>query len=234
MATNLKHPELNLTGNISENFKNFEVRFNDYCVQANYRNLDLPNRFKFWGLSQTLTESVQAWEVRIRQAGSLCSYGTLSDEMTYHDKFIFGLNNDAMRAELLKTNLKPDNTPKSMADVVTEAKALESAYTANKLIADSSKSTIDEQVHWVKHKEMKVRREPGTCHWCGDKRRPHPWRQTLCTASGKTCSKCGNNDHFANVCLANGPPPQRRRGSYPPPTCSNWTPSQTPSNRGSG
>ena len=33
--------------------------------------------------------------------------------------------------------------------MLTEAKALESAYTANKLIA---------------------RREPGTCHWCGDKR----------------------------------------------------------------
>ena len=40
MATNLKRPELNLTGNISENFKNFEVRFNDYCVQTNYRKLD--------------------------------------------------------------------------------------------------------------------------------------------------------------------------------------------------
>ena len=299
MATNLKRPELNLTGNISENFKNFEVRFNDYCVQANYRNLDkdpatapadhykkpqleiaalrsampdealqvirytiepqiaidnrakpwiwmeklrlhytgstgssfLADRFKFWALNQTLTESVQAWEVRIRQAGSLCSYGTLSDEM-YRDKFIFGLNNDAMRAELLKTYLKPDNTPKSMTDVVTEAKALESAYTANKLIADSSKSTIEERVHWVKHKEMKLRREPGTCHWCGDKRGPHLWRQ--CPARGKTCSKCGINDHFANVCLANGQPPQRRGGSNPPPTHNNRTPSQTPSNRGSG
>ena len=150
----------------------------------------------------------------------------------YRDKFIFGLNNDAMRAELLKTHLKPDNTPKSMADVVTEAKALESAYTANKLIADSSKPNIDERVHWVKQKEIKLRREPGTCHWCGDKRGPHPWRQ--CPARGKTCSKCGINDYFANVCLANGPPPQRRRGSYPPPTPSNRTPSQTPSNRGSG
>ena len=299
MATNLKRPELNLTGNISENFKNLEVRFNDYCVQANYRNLDkdpatapddhykkpqleiaalrsampdealqvirytiepqiaidnrakpwiwmeklrlhytgstgssfLADRFKFWALNQTLTESVQAWEVRIRQAGSLCSYETLSDEM-YRDKFIFGLNNDAMRAELLKTHLKPDNTPKSMTDVVTEAKALESAYTANKLMADSSKSTIEERVHWVKHKEMKLRREPGTCHWCGDKRGPHLWRQ--CPARGKTCSKCGINDHFANVCLANGQPPQRRGGSNPPPTHYNRTPSQTTSNRGSG
>ena len=76
---------------------------------------------------------------------------------------------------------------------------------------------------------MKLRREPGTCHWCGDKRGPQPWRQ--CPARGKTCSKCGINDHFANVCLANGPPPQRRRGSYPPPTRSSRTPSQTPSGR---
>ena len=26
-------------GNVSENFKNFELRFNDYCIQANYRDL---------------------------------------------------------------------------------------------------------------------------------------------------------------------------------------------------
>ena len=31
---NLKRPELKLLGNVSENFKNFEVRFNDY-----YRDL---------------------------------------------------------------------------------------------------------------------------------------------------------------------------------------------------
>ena len=106
-------------------------------------SLILADRFKFWGHNQTLTESVQEWEVRIRQAGRLRSYGTLSDEM-YRDKFIFGLNNNAMRAELLKTHLKPDNIPKNMADLVTEAKALESAYTANKLITDSSKSTTKE------------------------------------------------------------------------------------------
>ena len=36
---NLKRPELKLSGNVSENFKNFELRFNDYCIQANYRDL---------------------------------------------------------------------------------------------------------------------------------------------------------------------------------------------------
>jgi len=38
MAT-LKRPELKLVGNVSENFQNFELCFNDYCIQANYRNL---------------------------------------------------------------------------------------------------------------------------------------------------------------------------------------------------
>lgn len=61
----------------------------------------------------------------------------------YRNKFIFGLNNNAMQAELLKTHLKPDNTPKSMADVVTKAKALESAYTAKQ--ADSRLLKINHQ-----------------------------------------------------------------------------------------
>ena len=30
------------------------------------------------------------WEVKVREAGSLCSYNTLTDEIC-HDKFIFGL-----------------------------------------------------------------------------------------------------------------------------------------------
>ncbi|KAL9951501.1 hypothetical protein ACROYT_G044170 [Oculina patagonica] len=126
----------------------------------------MADRFKFWGFSQSPNESVQAWEVKIRQAGSLCSYGAHSDEM-YRNKFVFGLHNDAMQAKLLKTHLKVYNTAKSMGDVVTEAKALETAHMANKLIADSTKSTTEEQVHWVGHKEMKLSREPGTWHWCG-------------------------------------------------------------------
>ena len=37
-TTGLKRPELKLTGNMSENFKNFEMRFNDFCIQAKYRD----------------------------------------------------------------------------------------------------------------------------------------------------------------------------------------------------
>ena len=38
-GNNNKRPELRLTGNVAENFKNFELRFDDYCIQADYRDL---------------------------------------------------------------------------------------------------------------------------------------------------------------------------------------------------
>ena len=152
---------------MSENFKNFELRFHDYCIQADYRNLAknpeteradyykkplleisalrsampdealqvirytiepqiaaddqkkpwiwmeklrlhytgsigsslLADRFKFWNTQQSPHESVQEWEVKVRQAGSLCSYNALTDEMC-RDKFVFGLHDGTMRAEL--------------------------------------------------------------------------------------------------------------------------------------
>lgn len=72
-----------------------------------------------------------------------------------------------MQAKLLKTHLKPNNTAKFMADVVTETEALESTNTVNRLIAGHTKSTTEKQVHWVRYREMKLRIEPGTCHWTG-------------------------------------------------------------------
>ena len=60
-----------------------------------------------------------------------------------------------------------------MQDAVAEAKALESAPKAYKIIADASKG-IEEQVNWISHKQMKLKREPETCFWCEDRRGPHP------------------------------------------------------------
>ena len=74
--------------------------------------------------------------------------------------------------------------------MVAEARAIESTKQTNKLIVDSSKGT-DEEVHWtgLRHSQMKLRREPGTFFWCGDRRGAHPWK--ICPAKGRTCSSCG-------------------------------------------
>ena len=227
MSSN-KRPELRLSGSISENFKNFELRFNDFCIQADYRDLEkdelteqnehykkpvleiaalrsampdealqvirytiepqiaaddkkkpwvwmdklrthytgssgsslMTDRFKFWHSSQNTHESVQDWEVKVRQSGNLCQYGTEADHMC-RDKFVFGLNDNGIRTELLKTHLKADGTEKSMADVVGEAKTLETAQRTKQLIVDTSSKGFEEQVHWTnnrkKHSDMKLK-----------------------------------------------------------------------------
>lgn len=66
----------------------------------------LTDSFNFWTSSRASHESIQEWEVKVRQASSLCAYSELTDELTRH-KYIFGLNDDHTRTELLKTHVKP-------------------------------------------------------------------------------------------------------------------------------
>ena len=162
--------------------------------------------------NQSPHESVQDWETRVRQSGSLCNYGALTDQM-YQDKFIFGIQDSDIRTELLKCHLKPDKTEKALSDVVGEARALESARQTNKLIGDANKN-IEENVNWVTkkaHKDTKLKREPGTCQWCGNRRGPHPLKD--CPANGRTCMRCSGNDHFARVCLE---APNQQSPTYEP------------------
>ena len=61
-----------------------------------------------------------------------------------------------------------------MQDVVAEAKAIESAQKTNKIIGEAKKGLetkgLEEQVNWTSHRDMKLKRDPGTCHWCGNQR----------------------------------------------------------------
>ena len=224
--TQPNRPQLKLEGNTSENFKNFELRFNDYCIQADYRDLTkdpntatereahykkpllelaalrsalpdealqvvrytiepqitaddkkkpwiwmtklrehytsssgnslMADRFQFWKIQQSPHESIQDWEVRIRQYGSLCEYSAYSNEMC-RDKFVFGLYDETIRTELLKSHIKADGTAKVLADVIREARAYESAVKANKLIEEATKT--DEQVNWARKKGTQPRQQ---------------------------------------------------------------------------
>ena len=63
----------------------------------------------------------------------------------------------------------------------------------------TSSSSVGAPPPHKKHRDMKLKRQAGTCYWCGDSKGPHPWRD--CPALGKTCSRCKGQDHFARVCL---------------------------------
>lgn len=148
----------------------------------------------------------------MRQAVSLCDHQN-SQDMHARDKFIFGLDSDIIRTELLKTHLKSDGRPKTVSDVAAEAKALETAQKASKLISDNANKT-SEDVHWTKQKQPRLKRERGTCYRCGDPRGPHSGYE--CPAREKICANCGLSDHFARVCLDTPrriPPRPRGKGS---------------------
>ena len=187
--------------------------------------LSWPIDLSFGMLSRIQMRQYKIRGVWIRQAGGHCNNWEITDIMCC-DKLVFGLCDNTTRTELLKTHLRPDNTPKALTEVVAEAKLMESAQNANKLIIGTTKGT-DEAVNWrgsgrsksfrKKHRDMKLRREPNTCHWWGDMRGPHKWAD--CQANGRTWSKCGEYDQFASVCLEqlslNNKPNQPRKNNNP-------------------
>ena len=74
---------------------------------------------------------------------------------------------------------------------MAEAKATGSAQKTNKIIGEAKKGLktkgLEEQVNWTSHRDMKLKRGPGTCRWCGNQRGPHTWKS--CPENGKTCAK---------------------------------------------
>ncbi len=269
--TSLKRPEFKLSGNVAENFKNFEMRFNDYCIQAEYRDLTkdptveaersahyikprleiaafrsalpdealqvlrytispqiptadqlkpwvwmdklgqhyigtlgsslMADRFRYWEMRQGPRETVVDWEVKVRQAGTLCNYGDKQDEMC-RDKFVFGLSNEMIRTELLKTHCKADGTAKSMGDVVSEAKIVEAATQVNQMITDTSKAT-SEQVNWTSAPpRANTQTRPGSspkCGWCGGQK--HARKDCPASQPGTYCTNCFmTENHFTRMC----------------------------------
>ena len=290
----LKQPSFSLAGNIPENWRNFEERFDDFCTANAFRDttkdpatqteqyyisakrplelaalrLSLPDetlslmrytiaplitsdddkkkswiwlqhlrthytgscsskltdRYNFSALNQSSAESMKEWEIKVRQAGHLCEYGNMTDELS-RDKFIFGIHErfKEIRVELLKTDKNEDKSDKTLAQVASLARSLETASSASHMIG----SHHTEQVNYTRrnnypannsfrrapprqaqstnsnpkrlpHRDLKLKRVPNTCWYCGQSPQ-HPWRE--CKAKNQECKNCGFMDHFSAVCL---------------------------------
>lgn len=271
---NVKIPKFSLTGDIVENFKTFEVRFDDYCIQAGYRNLDkdpgkepleyfikpilevaalrtampdealkiiryeidpqissedkkkpwvwmeklsehftkpiksslMTDRYAFWNLSQKKHESIQNWELRVRQTGNLCRYGNIADEL-FRDKFVFGLYDNIIRIELLRTHQKPNNITKTLSDVVMEAKTMKGSQANSHSIVDmlndadahldsisslnslSSKETTLSLPAKLKRGKQNTYHHKGTCKKCFSKQKP-------CMCRSQSITSKYSNEHI--------------------------------------
>ena len=73
-------------------------------------------------------ESISDFEARCKYHGSKCEYEKMTDpqQELIRDRFVTGVYDDKLQAELLQHNLD-DETIFTLADVVTKAKSWEAA-----------------------------------------------------------------------------------------------------------
>ena len=131
-------------------------------------------------LTQADQTSISTWETTVRTAGSLCSFGTNADEFM-RDEFLFGLNDSfsGFRDDIFYrySQRKPEDSPFTLAFVVSQAICFESAQKTNKVLTSNN---IEEQVHYTITTNKTIRKPAGKftrtnnqpCYFCGQPKHP--------------------------------------------------------------
>ena len=143
-------------------------------------------RFMFNTAKQEPKESIDNFLIKLRKLASTCSYGALHDEML-RDCIVVGVADNHIRSRLLR---EADLTLQRAMDV---CKTSERAALHQQLMEAGEVETT----HYVKNKKHAKGKSKATnkCIYCGLEH-----EKGKCAAYGKTCSKCGKQNHFAEVC----------------------------------
>ena len=166
-------------------------------------------RVQFNRMRRGETDSMAKWETMCREQGTKCEYcGDCTPEII-RDRFIVGINDDTLMANLVNRAVKDNNI--SLESVVLQAQQYEATKTR---VQSLTMSNTEEQVNFVKDQRSKTKKhhpfKANTCPWCGDS--PHPNGKESCPAKGKQCFACGRWDHLGKVCLHPNPSWRQQRG----------------------
>ena len=92
-------------------------------------------------------ETIAEFEARCKYHGRRCEYSSMNnpEEELIRDRFVTGVRDDKLRAELLR-HKKEDGTTVTLAEVVNKAKAWEAAMMTNAKVIEAKQT--EEQVHF--------------------------------------------------------------------------------------
>jgi len=148
-------------------------------------------RFQLGNLQQEEDESLAKYFARVREIAKKCKY---------HDE------NDAIRDHLIKT----------MRNRRIRVKAIRQGWTLQEIldeaaIDEETNQQVTEMEKKISHEEKDVKRveETPTSKPCGRCGRKHMHKYP---AFGATCTVCGKQNHYANVCRSK---PQEKKGYRP-------------------
>ena len=179
------------------------------------QDLILAQRMTFMDTcKQKPQESISDFEARCKYHGSKCEYEKMTDpqQELIRDRFVTGVYNDKLRAELLR-HKRDDGTIFTLDDVVTKAKSWEAANRLNTQVIESHHT--EEQVNSVNrlenntYKTRNASRPPkpsapttrasNQCQYCGQYER-HTRRTCPAGKPGVHCRNCYGENHFSVVC----------------------------------
>ncbi|XP_067687858.1 uncharacterized protein [Haliotis asinina] len=172
-------------------------KFEAYCIPK--RNITF-ERHRFFTCSQREGEKIDQYVTELKSRAKTCEFGDLHDSLI-RDRIICGIASDALRERLLREDdLTLDKT-------ITMCRAAE----ASKVQVKELHPLDPQPVHSVEQQSKSGRRKSNrkksqssgsrsieqsdTCGYCGFTHAPRK-----CPASGKSCDKCGKQNHFARVC----------------------------------
>ena len=147
------------------------------------------------------TKSFEKWSQEISTAAQLISYDDYNWKQATVDAMLLQTSSPKLRERALQEDTSYDA-------LMTMGVAKEQSAKGAALLEQSSSSgqpriKAEEEVRRLQHENQRLRRTSGgqasnkPCPRCG---RGSCKQGTKCAANGQTCHKCGNENHFSNVC----------------------------------
>lgn len=183
-----------------DDFDVLKEKFREYCEP---RKNSTYLRHIFFTRAQGPNETIDAYVTDLKNKAKDCEFGLLTEDLI-KDRIVCGVNNDTVRARLLReTDL---NLAKAVdicrANKVTQShmKVLheEAEVAVNKIT--KTKSTV-RQLN-IKH----TGKEKEECTRCGYVHEPRKW-----PAYGKICNECLRKNHFSRMCKTPKPKGKPRK-----------------------
>ena len=157
-------------------------------------------RYLFNQRSQEEGELFDKFLSDLRSLIKTCDYCDKCNNSILRDRIVLGIRDSDTQTELLKVRKL------TLEKCIDICRASENASIKNKVLhpesANVHKVGLGKSV--VKHQKSDLSESYAnfnSCKFCGNK---HYFRKDKCPAYGKTCSKCGKDNHFASKCPVTG------------------------------
>lgn len=162
----------------------------------------MPQRLAFFNCTQAPTESLTAFETRIRTLARKARYGEMKDPLQelMRDRLCTGVHNKDLRESLLHHLKEDSKTPYTFDEQLNKAKSWEAAHNTNLTIMQSAPK-LDEQVNFAANRPTyrPQLQQTQKCRWCAGPR--HPRKECPATKPGSYCTHCYMTDnHLAAAC----------------------------------